>query len=142
MLKGIPRSISPELLKTIHEMGHGDRLLLADAHFPGHSIGRRVLRADGIEIPQLLSDILTLFELDAPANALAMMLVEDPTDADPAIEREYLNVIRRAYPAISAPERIPRARFYDMARETYAVLMTGDVRPYGNLLLTKGVTRS
>ncbi len=64
MLKGISPYLSPELLKTLCEMGHGDELLLADAHFPGHTLGRRVVRADGLNISQLLDAILPLFELE------------------------------------------------------------------------------
>lgn len=65
MLKGISRYISPELLVVLHKMGHGDEIVLADAHFPGHSIGPDVLRADGISVTELLDGILPLFELEA-----------------------------------------------------------------------------
>ena len=77
MLKGISPLLSPELLKTMYEMGHGDELLLADAHFPGHTLGRRVVRADGLNISQLLDAILPLFALENAADAVAMM----PPDA-------------------------------------------------------------
>ena len=73
MLKGISPCLSPELLKTLCEMGHGDELLLADAHFPGHTLGRRVLRADGLHIKQLLDAILPLFELEPSADAVTLM---------------------------------------------------------------------
>ncbi|MEF8811988.1 MAG: RbsD/FucU domain-containing protein, partial [Bacteroidales bacterium] len=64
MLKGISPLISPELLKTLSRMGHGDEIVLADAHFPGESINSKVIRADGLKIPNLLEGILPLFELD------------------------------------------------------------------------------
>ena len=140
MLKGIPRLIGPELLKTLHEMGHGDRLLLADAHFPAHTMGRRVLRADGLLLAPLLTDILVLLALDEPGNSLAMMQVEPPDLVDTSLEEEYLRVIRVHYPEVQAPLRLERGDFYEQARSSFAVVITGDTRPYGNLLLTKGVT--
>jgi L-fucose mutarotase len=73
MLKGISPYLSPELLKVLCEMGHADELLLADAHFPGHTMGQRVLRADGLSVSQLLDAILPLFELEKADDALAMM---------------------------------------------------------------------
>src|ERR1700761_8695456 len=98
MLKGISPVLSPELLKTLYEMGHGDELLLADAHFPGHSLGRRVLRADGLRITQLLEAILPLFELERSDDALVMMHPDrgDPMNADVEAEgelRAYGNLI-------------------------------------------------
>jgi L-fucose mutarotase len=140
MLKGIPRLIGPELLRTLHEMGHGDRLLLADAHFPAHTMGQRVLRADGLLIAPLLADILVLLELDQPANPLAMMQVEPPDEVDTSIEADYLRAIRAHYTDAEAPLRLAREDFYERARRSFAILVTGDTRPYGNLMLTKGVT--
>ena len=140
MLKGIPRLISPKLLKTMHEMGHGDRILLADAHFPAHSLGQRVLRADGLLITPLLTDILTLLELDQPGNPIAMMQVEPPDRVDLQLEEDYLRVVRTHYPSAQSPLRLARSDFYQAARNCFAILITGDTRPYGNLLLKKGVT--
>ena len=74
MLKGISPLISPELLKVLASMGHGDEIVLADAHFPGHTMNTQVLRADGLKIPDLLAAILPLFELDQYVpHPLAMM---------------------------------------------------------------------
>jgi L-fucose mutarotase len=140
MLKGISPYLSPDLLKTLYEMGHGDELLLADAHFPGHTLGRRVLRADGINIPQLLNAILPLFELDQAADALTMMQ-PDATDAmNHAVETDFLEAVRRHISRSAPPLRIGRVAFYERAKAAYAVVMTGEVRPYGNLILKKGVT--
>ena len=58
MLKGINPILSPELLKTLAEMGHGDEIILADAHFPGHTFCKNIIRYDGIQIPNLLEGIL------------------------------------------------------------------------------------
>jgi L-fucose mutarotase len=140
MLKGISRYVGPELLAVLHEMGHGDEIILADAHFPGHSIGPRVIRADGIFIQNLLDGILPLLELDSYAPPLAMMQVVPGDLADPAVERDYMDTIRRHAPAAPVPERIDRHAFYARARGAFAIVMTGEIRKYGNLLLKKGVT--
>ncbi len=140
MLKGISKYISPELLAVLHEMGHGDEIILADAHFPGHSIGPRVIRADGIPIQNLLDGILPLFELDSYARPLVMMEVVSGDTLDSAVERDYMDTIRRHAAAAPTPERIERNAFYARARGAFAIVMTGELRKYGNLLLKKGVT--
>jgi L-fucose mutarotase len=140
MLKGISKYISPELLAALHEMGHGDEIILADAHFPGHSIGSRVIRADGIPIKDLLDGILPLFELDSYAPPLVMMEVVPGDTLDPAVERDYMDAIRRHAGAASIPLRVERQAFYARAKGAFAIVMTGELRKYGNLLLKKGVT--
>ena len=140
MLKGISKYISPELLYLLHQMGHGDEIVLADAHFPGHTVGRRVLRADGLPVTALLEGIMPLFELDSYAAPLVMMEVVQGDTLDPAVEREYMEVIRKYAPAAAPPQRIERGAFYARAREAFAVVMTGELRKYGNLLMKKGVT--
>jgi L-fucose mutarotase len=139
MLKGLSPYLSPDLLKTLAEMGHGDEIILADAHFPGHTFGRRVLRADGVDIRTLLGAILPVFELDSYAPPLVMMQVVEGDTPDPRVEADYLAEIRRHAPQAAAPERIDRFAFYERARAAYAVLMTGETRKYGNILLKKGV---
>jgi L-fucose mutarotase len=140
MLKGISKYISPELLAVLHEMGHGDEIILADAHFPGHSIGSRVIRADGIPIQNLLDGILPLFELDSYAPPLVMMEVVPCDSLDPAVERDYMDTIRKHAAAAPVPQRIERHAFYARAKGAFAIVMTGELRKYGNLLLKKGVT--
>jgi L-fucose mutarotase len=140
MLKGISKYISPELLTVLHEMGHGDEIILADAHFPGHSIGPRVIRADGIPIQDLLDGILPLFELDSYAPPLVMMEVVPGDTLDPAVERDYMDTIGRHAAAAPVPQRIERQAFYARAKAAFAIVMTGELRKYGNLLLKKGVT--
>lgn len=139
MLKGIHPALSPELLKLLCEMGHGDELVLADAHFPGHSVNARVLRADGIAITTLLDAILPLFELDSYATPLAMMQAVPGDTLDPAVGERYMAVITRHAPAPKL-ERIERFAFYERARTAYAVVMSGETAKYGNIILKKGVT--
>lgn len=140
MLKGIHPVISPELLKTLAEMGHGDEILLADAHFPGHTFNGRVLRADGIGVDTLLEGILPLFELDSYSEPLVMMAAVPGDQLDPKVEQKYMAVVGRHAPGAKAPQRIDRFAFYDRVKSAYAVVMTGETAKYGNLILKKGVT--
>lgn len=140
MLKGIASCISPELLKMMAEMGHGDELILADAHFPGHTMNPRVLRADGLSVTELLEGILPLFELDSYADPLVMMAAVEGDQLDPAVEADYMASIHKELPQAAAPVRIGRFEFYDRAEKAFAVVMTGETAKYGNILLKKGVT--
>ena len=99
MLKGISPLFTPDLLATIYRMGHGDELVLADAHFPGESLGVPVIRADGIPVASLLDAILPLFELDSYADASAMMMqVVAGDSADPTVEADYRAMIDKYQP--------------------------------------------
>ena len=142
MLKGIHPAIGPELLKVLAEMGHGDEIVLADAHFPGHSFNDRVLRADGVEITTLLDGILPLFELDSYDDPLVMMQAVEGDSLDPSVESSYRDEIQKH--VSDAPEviRIGRFEFYDRAEKAAAVVMTGETAKYGNIILKKGVTPS
>ena len=140
MLKGISKYISPELVLVLHQMGHGDEIILADAHFPGHSLGPRVIRADGIPARDLLGGILPLFELDSYTPPLVMMEVVPGDTLDPTVETDYMEIVRKHAPAAPSPQRLERNAFYVRAKSAFAIVMTGEVRKYGNLLLKKGVT--
>lgn len=140
MLKGIAPCVSPDLLKTLAEMGHGDEIVLADAHFPGHSMNARVLRADGVGIVALLDGILPIFELDSYAPPLAMMAAVPGDRLDPKVETSYMKVVRRHVAKAKVPERVERFAFYERAQKAFAVVMTGETAKYGNIILKKGVT--
>ena len=141
MLKGVSPLISPELLQVLARMGHGDEIILADAHFPGESFNSRVIRADGLKIPALLEAILPLFELDSyvPDPLLMMAAVEGDT-LDSNVEDAYIKSIRISNPNISPIKRIERYEFYERTKSAFAVVMTGETAKYGNILLKKGVT--
>ena len=142
MFKGIHSAIGPELLKVLAEMGHGDEIILADAHFPGHSFNDQVLRADGVKITTLLDGILPLFELDSYDDPLIMMQAVEGDSLDPNVESSYRSEIEKHAP--DAPEviRIGRFEFYDRAEKAAAVVMTGETAKYANIILKKGVTPS
>jgi L-fucose mutarotase len=140
MLKGISKFIGPELLLVLHQMGHGDEIVLADAHFPGHSLGRRVVRADGIPVADLLVGILPLFELDSYAPPLVMMQAVEGDTLDPAVEEDYVFAVKQHLTHAPQPVRLERHAFYERAKGAFAIVITGETRKYGNLLLKKGVT--
>ncbi len=140
MLKGISPVISPDLLKTLSEMGHGDEIVISDAHFPAHTFGKNcaaVIRADGIPADALLAGIIPLFELDAYVDAPVAMMQAVPGDTlDPSVEAKY----RAAMKYEGTIERVERFAFYERAKKAYAIVITGETAKYGNIILKKGVT--
>ena len=141
MLKGISPLISPELLKILASMGHGDEIVLSDAHFPAESFNDRVIRADGLRVPELLRAILPLFELDAYVEHPLVMMAAVPGDTlDPAVEEAYLKAVHETNPQIKAFGHEERFAFYERTQKAYAVLVTGETAKYGNIILKKGVT--
>ncbi|TCO10686.1 L-fucose mutarotase [Natronoflexus pectinivorans] len=141
MLKGISPLISPELLNVLARMGHGDEIVLADSHFPGESFNNRVIRADGLRIPDILEAVLPLFELDSYVpHPLIMMAAVDGDVLDPSVEEQYIKAVQKSNPHINGVKRIERFAFYERSKEAFAVVMTGETAKYGNIILKKGVT--
>jgi len=141
MLKGISPLISPKLLATLARMGHGDEIVLADAHFPGNTFNNFVIRADGLKIPDLLEAILPLFELDVYVeNPIIMMGAVEGDKLDPQVEESYLKSIQKTNPKVKSIHRIERFEFYNRAEEAFAIVMTGETAKYGNIIIKKGVT--
>lgn len=136
MLKGISPVISPALLKILDEMGHGDELVISDAHFPAHTFNANVVRADGIGADALLAGIVPLFELDSYAVPVVMMAAVPGDSLDPAVEAKY----RKALGYNGEIERMERYAFYERAKKAYAVVLSGETAKYGNVILKKGVT--
>lgn len=140
MLKGIPSILSPELLKVLMEMGHGDEIVLADGNFPSASIAQRLVRADGHGVPALLEAILALFPLDPYADfpVALMQLVPGDTVATP-IWDTYREIVNRHERTANGIENVERFAFYDRAKTAYAVVATGEAALYANIILKKGV---
>ena len=136
MLKGISPVVSPEMLKTLAEMGHGDEIVISDAHFPGHTFNSRVIRADGIGADKLLAGIIPLFELDSYATPVMMMAAVPGDSLDPSVEARY----RKALGYDGKIERVERFAFYERTKKAYAVIISGETAKYGNVILKKGVT--
>ncbi|MFB0713481.1 L-fucose mutarotase [Buttiauxella noackiae] len=139
MLKTISPLISPQLLKTLAEMGHGDEIIFSDAHFPAHSMGPNVIRADGLKVNELLAAIIPLFELDSYAPPLVMMAAVEGDELDPNVETRYLQALfgDQSQHKVS---RVDRFAFYERAQQAFAIVITGETAKYGNILLKKGVT--
>ncbi|NMA83076.1 MAG: L-fucose mutarotase [Epulopiscium sp.] len=139
MLKGIPTILSPELLKILMEMGHGDEIILADGNFPASSHAQRLVRADGHNIPELLDAILSLFPLDTYVErpvALMQVVPGDPTQ--PTIWNKYQEILR-THESILGSEYIERFKFYERAKKAYAIIATSEKALYANIILKKGV---
>lgn len=143
MLKGIPKILSPELLMVLAEMGHSDRLVIADGNFPAESMGRDtiVIRADGHGVPELLDAILQVFPLDTyvehPVNLMEVM----PGDnvATP-IWDTYKAIIRKHDPrGDEVVGQVERFEFYEQTKSCYAIIATGETALYANIMLQKGV---
>lgn len=141
MLKGISPLLSPKLLSTLTAMGHGDEIILADAHFPGYTFSEHVIRADGLKIHDLLDAILPLFELDTYSPEPLLMMDSVPGDTlDPQVEAHYRKAIDKHTTDVPAITRLDRFEFYQRSKTAFAVVMTGETARYGNIILKKGVT--
>ncbi len=141
MLIGISPLISPDLLAVLCRMGHGDEIILADAHFPGESLGPQVLRADGLHIADLLDAILPLFALDSYVESPLVMMDAVPGDMlDPQVESSYRDAVDKHWPETPVISRIERFAFYERGRQAFAIVITGETAKYGNIILKKGVT--
>ena len=141
MLKGISKIIPPDLLKVLAEMGHGDELVLADGNFPAASVARRLVRCDGSNMPDLLDAILQLFPLDTYVERpVALMAVVPGDPYQPAIWETYRTIIAK-YEKFTDFELVERFTFYERAKAAYAVVATGEMALYANIILKKGVVR-
>jgi len=141
MLKNIPKILSPQLVKTLMEMGHGDEIVIADANFPCHTCSANVVRADGLPGTDILKAILELFPLDSYSERqLFLMEVVPGDDYRPVIWEEYKTILHQS----GEPHSIgylERFAFYERAREAYAVVATGEQALYANIILKKGVVK-
>ena len=143
MLKNIPKILSPEMVKTLMEMGHGDEIVIADGNFPAETYGKRVVRCDGHGVPELLDAIMQLFPLDTYTDKPVMLMEVVPGDpVVPTIWDEYKDIINKYEPENCKIEMIERFAFYDRAKTAYAVVATGEEAIYANIILKKGVVKS
>lgn len=140
MLKGIPSILSPELLKILMEMGHGDTIVIADGNFPSNSCGQRVVRLDGHNVPEILEAILKLFPLDTYSEKPVRLMSVVPGDhVVPTIWDTYETIVKNNFDKFTSFGFIERFDFYDKAKEAYAVVATSEKALYANVILTKGV---
>ena len=140
MLKNIPPILSPELMKTLMEMGHGDEIVLADGNFPAASVAQRLVRCDGHGVPELLEAVLKLFPLDIYVDRPAALMSVVPGDkTKPTIWEQYRAIVKASGEQFSDFEFVERFAFYERAKKAYAVVATSEKALYANIILKKGV---
>lgn len=144
MLKGIPKILSPELLKTLCEMGHSDTLVIADGNFPAESMGRnaKVIRMDGHGVPEILEAILQVFPLDTYVDRPVSLMEKVPGDTvETPIWEEFVNILSKNNSGRESIEFVERFQFYDKAKEAYLIIASSEAALYANILLQKGVVK-
>ena len=142
MLINIDPILSPDILKTMREMGHGDRLVIADINFPAHSNHDRVHRLDGLDMATVMRAVLSVFPLDSfIAEPIQRMEIDGKPDEINEVHQDLIDTVCK----VSGPNwkvgSIERQQFYVEAKETFAVITTSDTRPYGCFIFTKGVLK-
>lgn len=140
MLKNIPAILSPELLKILMEMGHGDEIVLADGNFPAASVAQRLVRCDGHGVPEILEAVLKLLPLDIYVDKpVALMSVVPGDKTQPTIWETYRTLVKNSSERFSDFEFVERFAFYERAKKAYAVVATSEKALYANVILKKGV---
>ena len=144
MLKGVPAILSPQLLKVLCEMGHGDEIVIADGNFPAESMGKDavVIRADGHGVPEILDAVLKMIPLDQYVETpAALMEVVPGDDCVPVIWEQYRALLEENGEDPAHIEMMERFAFYERAKKAYAIVATGETAIYANILLKKGVVQ-
>ncbi len=140
MLKNISPIISPELLKILMEMGHGDEIVIGDGNFPAAGIAQRLVRLDGHGVPEILDAVLKLMPLDTYVEA-PVALMDNGSDGErPEIWEKYEDIVKENE-GDRKFELVERYAFYDRAKKAYAVVATGETAIYANIILKKGVVK-
>ena len=140
MLKNIPSVLSPELLKILMEMGHGDEIVIGDGNFPAASVAKRLVRLDGHGVPAILDAVLTLMPLDTYVEAPVALMQNGEGEAVPPIWEEYKNIVKDRE-GEKPFELVERFAFYERAKNAYCVVATGEQAIYANIILKKGVVK-
>ena len=140
MLKGLSPLLTPELLKILCEMGHGDEIVLADGNFPSEAIGQRVVRLDAHAGTDVLKAIMSVFPIDTYSDPNAFLMEVVPGDnVETPIWDEYSHIMKESEGETVRRGHIERFAFYERAKKAYAVIATGETALYANLILKKGV---
>jgi L-fucose mutarotase len=144
MLINIPSILSPYLLKTLMEMGHGDEIVVADGNFPAasiarHTASRRLIRLDGHGVPTVLEAILKVFPLDQYVEKpVSLMQVDSGDPVKTPIWDQYRKIIKASNEQFEDFELIEHFAFYERAKNSYAVVATSESAQYANVILRKG----
>ncbi|MDA9092127.1 ribose ABC transporter [Pelagibacteraceae bacterium] len=146
MLININPILSPELLFTLRTMGHGDKLILTDANFPADTMNKRVIRLDGVSIPDAAKAILSVFPLDSflvsqGKAAISRMEVDEKPQELLESHKEFINVVKEVSGSNWKIGSIERQAFYEEAKKSYAIVTTTDARPFSCFIMIKGVIK-
>ena len=140
MLKNLLPLLTPSLLKTLCEMGHGDEIVLADGNFPAESLNSRVIRLDAHGGVEVLKAVVSVLPLDTYAESNAILMEKVPgDDVETPIWDEYEKTLVAAEGDAVKTAHVERFAFYERAKRAYAVIATGETALYANLILKKGV---
>ncbi len=140
MLKHVPKIISPELLKVLCEMGHGDEIVIADANFPSETFGKRVVRADGLGGEELLEAVLEMIPLDTYAEYNMLLMNTTNGDPTPEIWAKYQDIASKKDSNLKLGF-LERFDFYDRSKNAFAVIASGEEAVYANIIIKKGVIK-
>ncbi|HIQ82947.1 MAG TPA: fucose isomerase [Candidatus Pullichristensenella stercorigallinarum] len=141
MLKGIPAILSPELLKVMMEMGHGDEITIGDGNYPAAATAKRLIRLDGHGVCEILDAMLKFLPLDTYVDEPVLLMQTTPGDnADTSIWNDYRAIVEKHQPGTKVGF-LERFAFYDRAAQSYAVVATGETAVYANIILKKGVVK-
>jgi len=145
MLKGINKRLTPDLLKYLSQMGHGDELVISDGNFPGSCCVENVVRIDGCGCAEMLNAILEVIPVDVKysgKDGAAFLMEKVPGDTTPVpIWDEFKAILKKHEPEAEFGH-IERFAFYERAKKAYLTIYTGEEAPYGNIILKKGVVLS
>lgn len=139
MLKGIPNIISPDLMKILMEMGHGDEIVIADGNFPAESLGKRVIRSDGHGGVEILKVVLKFFPLDEYVDSPVILMEPKEKDLRIPIWEDYRDIINKYSKNNINIEQISRNEFYKRSEKAYAIIASSELQVYANIILKKGV---
>ena len=140
MLKGIPKIISPDLMKILMEMGHTDEIVIADGNFPAATCAKRLIRCDGHDVPDLLDAILKFFPLDTYVEYPVSLMAVVPGDPyKPTIWEKYREIIKKNDSNFKDFEMVEKFEFYERTKKAFAVVATSEAALYANIILKKGV---
>ena len=140
MLKNLPKILTPELIKVLCEMGHGDEIVLVDANFPSCSVNKNVVRADGVSATELLKAILEVIPLDTYSDYNFLLMDTAAGDPVPSIWKDFEDIVKEMDKNAKI-QKLERFEFYDRSKKAYAVVASGEERTYANVIIRKGVIK-
>tara|TARA_B100002051_G_C16592274_1_gene563444 strand:- start:127 stop:573 length:447 start_codon:yes stop_codon:yes gene_type:complete len=142
MLINLNPLLGPELLSVLRSMGHGDKIVLADANFPAHSLGKKIIRLDGIDIPKAAEAILSVFPLDSfVESAVHRMEIDNNPNEINEVHRDLIETVKKTSGDKWIVNSLERFKFYESAKEAFAIVSTTDTRAFGCFIFTKGVIK-